>query len=248
MERYGPVVYELHGSSEHAQKYGNEDGGAERQYGENRDGHYEYREERMARYGPVVYELHESELAEVSGVEKVAEEMVKRNFVGGDKDVHGCIPSAGYSWCPALKSCVRPWEQPCPNIVLPPRPAYLQDLMHYKGPLSKQSVVLSDAQGGMGIAFGDGASRAYTPGAIAANITMNAPQEWTLESGETGGPNTGYPSHPYHQHINHFQVLTLLTLLTLRTLLTLLTLRTLLNSANPANPTNPPDPTKILPH
>ncbi len=30
--------------------------------------------------------------------------------VGGDRDAHGCIPSAGYQWCEALAECQRPWE------------------------------------------------------------------------------------------------------------------------------------------
>jgi len=28
----------------------------------------------------------------------------------GAKDRHGCIPSAGYSWCHKLGKCVKPWE------------------------------------------------------------------------------------------------------------------------------------------
>lgn len=31
-------------------------------------------------------------------------------IVGGDQDVHGCIPSAGYSWDADLGKCARPWE------------------------------------------------------------------------------------------------------------------------------------------
>lgn len=31
-------------------------------------------------------------------------------LVGGDRDAHGCIPSAGYSWCERTKQCERPWE------------------------------------------------------------------------------------------------------------------------------------------
>ncbi|OLQ11266.1 hypothetical protein AK812_SmicGene4945 [Symbiodinium microadriaticum] len=31
--------------------------------------------------------------------------------VGGDKDEHGCIPSAGYRWCEQKSQCVRPWER-----------------------------------------------------------------------------------------------------------------------------------------
>jgi len=30
--------------------------------------------------------------------------------VGGDRDEHGCIGSAGYQWCEKLGECVRPWE------------------------------------------------------------------------------------------------------------------------------------------
>lgn len=30
--------------------------------------------------------------------------------VGGDRDAHGCIGSAGYLWCARENACVRPWE------------------------------------------------------------------------------------------------------------------------------------------
>ncbi|MDD5750292.1 MAG: DUF5667 domain-containing protein [Candidatus Pacebacteria bacterium] len=36
------------------------------------------------------------------------------NVVGGDKDEHGCIGSAGYTWCEAKEKCLRTWEEPCP--------------------------------------------------------------------------------------------------------------------------------------
>ncbi|HLO78912.1 MAG TPA: hypothetical protein VK196_20840 [Magnetospirillum sp.] len=31
-------------------------------------------------------------------------------IVGADRDSHGCIGSAGYSWCAAEGECVRSWE------------------------------------------------------------------------------------------------------------------------------------------
>jgi len=34
-------------------------------------------------------------------------------IVGGDKDVHGCIGSAGYSWCAVKNKCLRVWEEKC---------------------------------------------------------------------------------------------------------------------------------------
>lgn len=37
------------------------------------------------------------------------------NIVGGDKDEHGCIGSAGYSWCEVKNKCLRTWEEKCEN-------------------------------------------------------------------------------------------------------------------------------------
>ncbi|WP_347468980.1 hypothetical protein [Burkholderia stagnalis] len=31
-------------------------------------------------------------------------------IVGGDRDAHGCIGSAGYAWCESTRQCERPWE------------------------------------------------------------------------------------------------------------------------------------------
>ncbi|KAJ3268258.1 hypothetical protein HDV01_003232 [Terramyces sp. JEL0728] len=36
--------------------------------------------------------------------------------VGGDKDAHGCIRSAGYTWCESTQQCQRPWEVQCPAV------------------------------------------------------------------------------------------------------------------------------------
>ena len=40
-------------------------------------------------------------------------------IVGGDRDAHGCIGSAGYSWCAAKNKCLRPWEEPCEAAGIP---------------------------------------------------------------------------------------------------------------------------------
>jgi hypothetical protein len=37
----------------------------------------------------------------------------KRKPIGGDKDKHGCLGPAGYTWCEAKKKCIRPWEEKC---------------------------------------------------------------------------------------------------------------------------------------
>lgn len=40
-------------------------------------------------------------------------------IVGGDKDAHGCIGSAGYTWCEIKQKCVRVWEEPCETVSAP---------------------------------------------------------------------------------------------------------------------------------
>lgn len=40
-------------------------------------------------------------------------------LLGGDRDEHGCIPSAGYSWCEVKKKCLRVWEEPCEAEITP---------------------------------------------------------------------------------------------------------------------------------
>ena len=40
--------------------------------------------------------------------------------IGGERDVRGCLSSAGYSWCPSLQRCIRPWQDECPGTQCPP--------------------------------------------------------------------------------------------------------------------------------
>lgn len=35
-------------------------------------------------------------------------------LIGGDKDAHGCLIAAGYSWCESKNKCLRVWEENCP--------------------------------------------------------------------------------------------------------------------------------------
>ena len=46
-------------------------------------------------------------------IENAADSLINRPLLGGDRDEHGCIPSAGYIWCEELQECIRPWETPC---------------------------------------------------------------------------------------------------------------------------------------
>jgi hypothetical protein len=43
---------------------------------------------------------------------------INQPIVGGDKDVHGCIGSAGYRWCEASQKCLRIWEEGCADDIV----------------------------------------------------------------------------------------------------------------------------------
>lgn len=49
----------------------------------------------------------------VPSAPKPEEGCEKEKIVGGDADEHGCIGSAGYTWCEAKQKCLREWEEPC---------------------------------------------------------------------------------------------------------------------------------------
>ena len=42
-------------------------------------------------------------------------------LMGAQKDPsgNGCVLDGGYSWCPSLNKCVRPWIETCADIVVP---------------------------------------------------------------------------------------------------------------------------------
>ena len=40
-------------------------------------------------------------------------------IIGGEKDEHGCLGPAGYSWCQAKQKCLRVWEEPCEDKAAP---------------------------------------------------------------------------------------------------------------------------------
>jgi hypothetical protein len=44
----------------------------------------------------------------------VPAENENRELIGGQKDEHGCLIGAGYSWCEGKKKCLRTWEEACP--------------------------------------------------------------------------------------------------------------------------------------
>lgn len=44
--------------------------------------------------------------------------VVGEELVGGEQDEHGCLGSAGYTWCEAKQKCLREWEEPCEETEL----------------------------------------------------------------------------------------------------------------------------------
>lgn len=62
---------------------------------------------------PVVNTDVETEEVIVAEMPVPGFEDVPEVIVGGDKDEHGCIGSAGYSWCEEKQKCLRFWEESC---------------------------------------------------------------------------------------------------------------------------------------
>ena len=47
--------------------------------------------------------------------EAVLAENEQPELIGGQRDEHGCLIGAGYSWCEAKQKCLRAWEEKCPE-------------------------------------------------------------------------------------------------------------------------------------
>ena len=64
-------------------------------------------------------------------------------IVGGDKDEHGCIGSAGYQWCENKQKCLRIWEEDCN----PELSGIIEQLFadKYKKPLSEIKVTIAQS-------------------------------------------------------------------------------------------------------
>ena len=37
----------------------------------------------------------------------------EEKIIGGQRDKHGCLGPAGYTWCESKQKCLREWEEPC---------------------------------------------------------------------------------------------------------------------------------------
>jgi hypothetical protein len=63
-------------------------------------------------------ELSNNEIGFITAVDDLVQSVKVNNkgalpIVGNDRDAHGCIPSAGYSWCEQKQKCLRPFEEAC---------------------------------------------------------------------------------------------------------------------------------------
>ena len=48
-----------------------------------------------------------------------APEVPVQRLIGGDRDAHGCLVAAGYSWSETAGRCVQPWLQPKQPVPAP---------------------------------------------------------------------------------------------------------------------------------
>ncbi len=46
-------------------------------------------------------------------INTIATSTATPTIIGGDRDIHGCLGPAGYSWCAVKNKCLRVWEEKC---------------------------------------------------------------------------------------------------------------------------------------
>jgi len=66
---------------------------------------------------PVILSVPVAEPPHEVAVDILLEGLANRHSV--IEDYHGCLIGAGYSYCPSLDECVRPWESYCKEFDFP---------------------------------------------------------------------------------------------------------------------------------
>merc|ERR1719336_3025112 len=64
-------------------------------------------------------------VCEDSSMLQIESSPVRPRAVGGQKDEHGCLTAAGYSWDPEYGKCIQPWNKPQKLEILPLPPVPL---------------------------------------------------------------------------------------------------------------------------
>ena len=60
-----------------------------------------------------IFSKPQEQVQQIQQVEQVEQNQEEEMLVGNEKDEHGCIGSAGYTWCEQKQKCLREWEEKC---------------------------------------------------------------------------------------------------------------------------------------
>ena len=140
--------------------------------------------------GFAVMESHPRQCITADGrnfVEELPEEIPGEQFVGGDSDEHGCIGSAGYSWCEPKSKCLIIWEEQCYTSV-EEELEYLLAEKHGKMPQEVKVTIykqLGDFVSG-GVMFGEGG-----PGEGGMLLASKVDNVWQVVFDGNGNPDCG---------------------------------------------------------
>ncbi|OCA74379.1 hypothetical protein [Chryseobacterium arthrosphaerae] len=80
--------------------------------------------------------------------------------LGGDKDAHGCIGSAGYTYSQVKKDCVRTFEQKIKLKEVASKGDYISAVIFSKD-MKKAEVFVKDAEGGSIVLTRTGKAKAW---------------------------------------------------------------------------------------
>lgn len=80
------------------------------------EGHWTCTDSGWVAEGKVKTSMPTSSCPFVLDTDLVSENDNQELLLGSDRDEHGCILSAGYSWCESKDKCFRPFEEDCPQL------------------------------------------------------------------------------------------------------------------------------------
>jgi hypothetical protein len=118
-------------------------------------------------------------------ISKIIEDDSEDDLIGGQKDEHGCLIGAGYSWCEEKQKCLRDWEEEC----LESSEAGIAEAvaLAHKKDVSEVSVRITQEDGDYargGVEFAPGG-----PGNAGMFLAVKSGGEWEIIYDGNGNPD-----------------------------------------------------------
>lgn len=105
----------------------------------------------------------------------------KKQMPGSDRDAHGCIPSAGYTWSAIKKECIQTFNQDLKLEELNPKRSYTSEVaVIFSNDKKKAEVYMPERKGGLILNY-NAKTKTWSNG----NVVLSHKDRYEIRQGKT---------------------------------------------------------------